>query len=370
MPQLEDVYANYPATLATGTRVSTANTTPDEIAIREGLPAFLADLLEATGRDRDAYKIYGGIGQLNWNRALVPWVAICNRAVTTTTNNGYYIVLLFRQEMDGCYPSLNQGYTQFKRAFELSSIALRQITRSAHACAEYLDPPADFITGPIDLGATHGMGKGYERGAIVSAHYARGVDEGDVRFAQDLASLLQFYDRLQARVGRDILTFSPPAAENDFQAAALEVARRGDAEPPLPGPLPPPPPLTGGRTGRHKRDPKMAAIALRNANFSCEVDAGHASFVARKTGRTFVEAHHLIPVSRQQDFNARLDVPENIVALCPNCHRLLHHGVSGAKRQTLTALQKARDAGLGGRGITVTSQQLLSYYGDDLTDDD
>src|SRR5206468_3798298 len=99
--------------------------------------------------------------------------------VTTTTNEGYYVVLLFRQEMDGCFLSLNQGYTQFKRAFEIPSIARRQITRSAHACAEYLDPTPGLITGPISLGATHDMGRGYERGAIVSAHYGRGVDEGD-----------------------------------------------------------------------------------------------------------------------------------------------------------------------------------------------
>lgn len=370
MPLFEDVYANYRATLATGTRVAATNHTPDEFALRVGLPAYLTSLIAAAGRDTAAYKIYGGIGQLNFHRALVPWIAVCDRAVTTTTNEGYYVVLLFNQQMDGCFLSLNQGYTQFKRAFELQSIARRQLTRSAHACAEYLDPPIGLLTGPIDLSATHDMGRGYELGAIVSSHYARGVDEADPEFAADFEALLKLYDRLKVRVGKNILSFSPPAAEIDFQAAAAEAAKRGNIQPPPPGPVPPPPPLTGGRTGRYKRNHNMAALALEAAGFQCEAEMAHVSFTARKTGRTFVEAHHLIPVSRQAEFNASLDVPENIIALCPNCHRLLHHGVTPAKRPLLAALGKQRAGALAGRGLDVSSAQLSAYYGDDLTEDD
>jgi 5-methylcytosine-specific restriction enzyme A len=370
MPLLENVYANYHATLATGARVGVANHSSDEVALRAGLPAFLEGLLGVAGWNVADYKIYGGIGQLNFHRALVPWVAICDRAVTTTTNEGYYVVLLFRQQMDGCFLSLNQGYTQFKRAFEIQSIARRQITRSAHACAEYLDPPPQLITGPIDLGATHDMGKGYERGAIVSAYYPRGINEDDAQFAEDLATLMASYNRLTDRVGRTILNFSPPAAEPDFQEAASEAARRGDIGLPLPGPLEPPPPLTGGRTGRHRRDHKMAAIALQSAGFRCEVDANHVSFTARTTGEGFVEAHHLVPVSRQGEFTVRLDVPENIVALCPNCHRLLHHGIPNQKMPVLAALRAQRATGLTSRGLTITPARLAGIYGGELTEDD
>lgn len=114
----------------------------------------------------------------------------------------------------------------------------------------------------------------------------------------------------------------------------------------------------------------MAALALRAAEFKYEVNPSHNSFTARKTGKTFVEAHHLVPVSRQGEFTVGLDVPENVVALCPNCHRLLHHRITGDKRRVLTALMSTRDAALAERGILVSPSTLSSYYGDELTDDD
>lgn len=370
MSLLEDVYKNYRARLADGDRVGKLNLSPDELAIRERLPDFFRSLLSNAGHSAQSFKIYGGIGQQNFNRALVPWVAICNPSVTKTPNNGYYLVLLFHQEMSGCFLSLNQGYTQYKRAFGVESIAKRQMERSAHVCAEYLSPSEKFEVGPIDLGATHEMGRGYERGAIVSKWYPRPFAETDPAFADDLASLLECYDRLVRRVGPDIMHFLPPAAESDYQAAASEASRQSNIQPPPPGPLPPPPPLAGAQKGRYTRDYRMAAVSLKDANFQCEIDTHHKSFIARKTGRAFVEAHHLIPVSRQHDFLARLDVPENIVALCPNCHRLLHHGKQEEKRAALLALRNAREKRLQGRGLVVSHSALLAYYGHDLADDD
>ena len=39
-----------------------------------------------------------------------------------------------------------------------------------------------------------------------------------------------------------------------------------------------------------------------------------------------MEAHHLIPLRMQHDFENSLDVVGNIVSICPNCHRLIHYG--------------------------------------------
>lgn len=369
MQLLEDVYNNYHATLADGSRVGASNVTLDEIAIREGLPPHFRHVIASLGRDPDRYRIYGGLGQINFNRAKIPWVAICDREITTTTNEGYYIVLLFKQNMDGCYLSLNQGYTQFKRTYAAAAAARRHVARSAYACAEYLDPPASMISGPIALGATHDMGQGYERGAIVSISYPRGSDVGSMLGA-DLDALLNLHDRLKRRVGKEILSFLPPASEADFQTAAMETAQSSALPTPPAGPLKPPPPLSGGRTGRFRRDYNMAAIALRNAQFQCEIDPTHISFTSNRTKKSFVEAHHLVPVSRQSAFAVRLDVPENIVALCPNCHRLLHHGVAAEKRRALAKLIMQRSEALATRGIAIGLPQALAIYGDDLTEDD
>ena len=51
----------------------------------------------------------------------------------------------------------------------------------------------------------------------------------------------------------------------------------------------------------------------------------------------FVEVHHLIPMEKQNDFEDSLDVPENIVALCPNCHRKIHLASKSEKQPMIEA---------------------------------
>lgn len=75
-----------------------------------------------------------------------------------------------------------------------------------------------------------------------------------------------------------------------------------------------------------KRNGKTAADALAIAHYACEADGSHKTFL-RKDGTPYTEPHHLIPLSRFADFgNTSLNVKENIVSLCSNCHNLLHYG--------------------------------------------
>jgi len=67
-------------------------------------------------------------------------------------------------------------------------------------------------------------------------------------------------------------------------------------------------------------------------------------------------------VQFQEKFKFRLDVPENVIALCPTCHRKLHHGQLGDKTKILLPLLSDRSEGLKDRGLEITSKQLLSFY--------
>lgn len=370
MRLLESVYSEHEATVGGSAKVSYAVPSQYIAAVRQGIPDLLHGLLEQGGRAKSDYRIYGSVGQVNFNWAKIPWVAVCKRSVTTSTEKGHYLVLLFRQDMAGCYLSLNQGYTQFRDAYGLDSLAQKQIQRSAAASAEYIDAPFPFISGPIDLGASHAMGKGYERGAIVSRFYPRTPSADAALFAAEFQTLLGFYDRLTERVGGTVLNLLPPIGEDDFQEAASALANEPNVPPPQAGPIPPPPALTGGRMGRYKRDIRVAARALRTAGFSCEADPTHFSFTAKRNGKNFVEAHHLFPMSRQPGFPVSLDVPENIMALCPTCHRLLHHGIVAEKRPLLTGFYRQRSTGLKGRGIAASLQDLIACYSGSLDDDD
>jgi 5-methylcytosine-specific restriction enzyme A len=162
----------------------------------------------------------------------------------------------------------------------------------------------------------------------------------------------------------------PAAAEGDFQEAANALSRKvgkptGYEDPP-PGPVPLPKKTQRPGGAGYNRDPKVSSAAIEKAKYLCGIDSAHRTFVSRTTRQNFVEAHHLVPMQFQSEFNASLDVVENVVVLCPNCHRMLHHGVFRGKCEALRILHAMRSSLLGGRGIQVTIDQLLTFYRTDL----
>ena len=110
----------------------------------------------------------------------------------------------------------------------------------------------------------------------------------------------------------------------------------------------------------YPRDPKMAAYALANANYSCENNPSHECFVRRKDDTPYTEVHHLIPLCFQDEFDNSLDVPENIVSLCSNCHNEIHYGKHADK--IIAKLYSERKDKLEAAGIFITLEELLSKY--------
>lgn len=116
------------------------------------------------------------------------------------------------------------------------------------------------------------------------------------------------------------------------------------------------------RVFRHQRKIREATTALAAAGFVCEANQSHETFVTAASGNAYVEGHHLIPLSYQDRFEYSIDVKENIVALCPNCHRLLHHGTYEDKMGILLRLWDNRRNNLYSKNIGIDSDTLLSYY--------
>jgi len=378
---LEQVFSNYisastdrdPTTGSLKQKRVPASNPPDvERQIREVLQGFLADALAQSGRAPESYSVYGGHGQVNFFYAKVPWVAALRLKITDSTQRGYYVVLLFREDMQGCALSLNQGYTRFQQTFGTHDIALRKIRESAATAATYLSLPANFVRGQIDLAATSELGKGYEQGAIASKIYRRGDGTTETQLAADFVALLDAYDELFDRIGPDIVAVAPPASEDEYQEAAAALSAEPKQKPyeaPPPGPVPRPPRSPRGTGSGYRRDPKVAAEALKSSTYECAADATHQSFIARKTKMNFVEAHHLVPMQFQERFEPSLDVLENVVVLCPTCHRKLHHGQIADKKVILTLLHQARDAGLRSRGLEITQNDLVALYKGKLEDE-
>lgn len=108
------------------------------------------------------------------------------------------------------------------------------------------------------------------------------------------------------------------------------------------------------------RDPKVAAEALKNASFECELYPELPIFTSRSTGYPFMEAHHLIPMKAQADFEVSLDVVDNICCLSPFAHRKLHMAEFDDIIDDLERLIEKRAALLDYANIT--KDELLGYY--------
>lgn len=98
---------------------------------------------------------------------------------------------------------------------------------------------------------------------------------------------------------------------------------------------------------RTKRDYKIIDDAKKRDNFSCVVNEKHNTFLSG--GNNYTEGHHLIPMFQQKNFDFSLDIVENIVTLCPNCHREVHFADN--KKDILNTLYEKQEKILDKYGI-------------------
>ena len=152
------------------------------------------------------------------------------------------------------------------------------------------------------------------------------------------------------------------APENSFMQEIENV------EPPkiVPGYVAKPQPRSGlvhGSTRQYKRNPATARNALAIANYSCEINSTHRFFISKSTNQNYVEAHHLIPISFQSVYENGIDTLENIISLCPACHRQIHHAHLSDKKALLDKLFRKREGLLNVAGIDIKNKELLEFYG-------
>ena len=76
----------------------------------------------------------------------------------------------------------------------------------------------------------------------------------------------------------------------------------------------------------YPRKREVALKAMKNADYCCELNPQHESFVRKNSNTKYMEPHHLIPMSQSEHFEYTLDTPSNIICLCSNCHNEIHYG--------------------------------------------
>lgn len=111
----------------------------------------------------------------------------------------------------------------------------------------------------------------------------------------------------------------------------------------------------------YPRNRAISLFALDKAAHKCEIDGTHATFTRRIDGMPYTEPHHLIPMAMQDRFDVSLDIPENIVSLCSNCHNEIHYGKHA--ESLITKLYWQRKSSLESLGIVLSLDELLWFYG-------
>jgi len=70
----------------------------------------------------------------------------------------------------------------------------------------------------------------------------------------------------------------------------------------------------------HYRDPKLAALMKAKSNYKCQT-CEKPTFKDKKNGKNYTEAHHIEDVAKGGP-----DIPENILIVCPICHKIFDKG--------------------------------------------
>lgn len=112
------------------------------------------------------------------------------------------------------------------------------------------------------------------------------------------------------------------------------------------------------------RNPKYASEAVADTDYLCEFDNQHKHFISKFNERNYVEAHHLIPMQYQEQFEFSLDIHANIVSFCLVCHKKIHFGLFEDKKEILDKLFNTRRERLKDGGIDIDINQLYCFYQD------
>lgn len=112
---------------------------------------------------------------------------------------------------------------------------------------------------------------------------------------------------------------------------------------------------------------RVSKLSLMNAQFECAYDNTHLTFLTAK-GYPYMEGHHLIPCTASNaDRYWRLkkrniDCVENVICLCPTCHRKIHFGSKPEQEQIIRSLYYKQEQSLKKVKLDIGLEELLMLY--------
>lgn len=89
---------------------------------------------------------------------------------------------------------------------------------------------------------------------------------------------------------------------------------------------------------QYERDPRARAVAIKIHGDHCNICGMEFGKVYGSFAEGFIECHHIVPVSEKaKDYV--VDPSKDLIPVCPNCHRMLHHKKPDGTCPTVEELQ-------------------------------
>lgn len=117
---------------------------------------------------------------------------------------------------------------------------------------------------------------------------------------------------------------------------------------------------------RFRTNPLLGKVAIKRAYYHCERNFRHETFLSRKTNKKYMEAHHLVPVKFQQEmwerFHVNIDCVENLISLCPTCHKAIHLGTREVQDRMIEELFRICEPKYNAIGFMITLDEVKELY--------
>ena len=141
--------------------------------------------------DETKYLVSASVGKGNW--AIVPWICIFDRTITTSATKGVYVVYLLSKDTNTMYLTLNQGCTDIR-----SSHSKKETIQIMRARAKEITSVIDYKDFRVDESIHLGDGltelaELYQKGTICYKSYKKGAIPTEEELRIDLLNVLEIY---------------------------------------------------------------------------------------------------------------------------------------------------------------------------------
>lgn len=124
--------------------------------------------------------------------------------------------------------------------------------------------------------------------------------------------------------------------------------------------------MQAGQRRKFRTNPLLGKLAIKKACYFCERNVTHQTFLSKKTNKNYMEAHHFIPVCYQKEmwdrYGVNIDCVENLVSLCPTCHKAFHYGTNEVKTELIEKLYPECATKLRTIGLNISLEEIKKLY--------